>query len=161
MITSKPLRQLVELTLDTHSMRGPIVKADVADEVLDSAPSEYWALADTKGGQRLMVMGLLTHLMQRPLPDEAIDLILKSPAVPDEYRNALAGLPRWICIEEGGRRPKHSLTLIASRGHWQANTALKGTLEKEVRVSKNVSRNMDDLLAWAGKNNLAELLEAA
>lgn len=161
MITSKPLRQLIELTLDTHSMRGPIVKTDVKDEILSSAPDEIWALADLKEARGLSVMSMLTHLMNRPLPNEAIDLILKSPAVPDKYRKALAGLPRYICINNGGRKAEHSLTLVASLEHWQANTAMKGTLEKEVRVSKNVSRNMEDLLAWAGKQNLAELLEAS
>ena len=160
MITSKPLRQLIEITLDTHSMRGPIVKRDVTDEILSSAPDEYWALADIKEARSLIVMAMLTHLMQRPLPEEAIDLILRSPAVPDKYRKALAGLPRFICINNGGRHPEHILTLVASREHWRKNTAMKGALEKEIRVSKNVSRNMDDLLGWADKKNLSELLEA-
>lgn len=161
MITSKPLRQLIELTLDTHSMRGPIIKADLKDEILSAAPDEIWALADLKEARGLIVMGMLTHLMNRPLPDEAIALILKSPAVPDKYRKALAGLPRYICINSGGKKSEHSLTLVASLEHWRSNTIMKGTLEKEVRVSKNVSRNMEDLLAWAGKENLAELLDAA
>ena len=159
MITSKPLRQLIELTLDTHSMRGPIEKGPIADEILESTPDEYWALADIHNIRRAGIMAELTALMNRPLPPQAIDLILNSPAVPNKFRKAIAGLPRYICIN-GGKHPKHSLTLVARREHWTENTAMKGGLEKEIRVSKNVSRNMDDLLEWAGKESLAELLGA-
>ncbi len=160
MITSKPLRQLIELTLDTHSMRGPIEKGIIADEILVSTPDEYWAQADIRNIRRAGIMSELTSMMNRPLPQQAIDLIFNSPAVPDKYRKPIAGLPRYICVNGGGRHALHALTLVATRAQWQENTALKGDIETKIRVSKNVSRNMDDLLEWTGKESLAELLEA-
>jgi len=156
---SKPLRQAVDLALDTMGMRGPVRRRDVAEEVLRAASDDYWALGDLREAKLAYLHNEIAVRMTAAHSPEFIEPYLTH--VPDKYRAMLRRIPRFICVSpRGGRDAQHVMTFCATPADWEANFALKDHIVEATRISRDSARDIRDLLVATGCNSLAELLSS-
>lgn len=154
---SKPLRQAVDLALDTMGMRGPIKRRDVAEQVLRSAPDEYWSAGDLRESKIHYLQGEIAARMGEFHSTEFIEQHLIY--VPEKYRDMLRKMPRFICISpRGGRDAEHVMTFLATPEHWAANFALKDYGVQALTGSRDFARDFHDLLVSRGARSLADFL---
>lgn len=157
---SRPLRQTIDVVLDTMGMRGPVKRRDVAEEVLRSAPEDYWSIGDLREARLAYLQGEIATRMAETHSAEYIERYLT--CVPDKYRAMLRKVPRFICISpRGGRDSEHVMTFAATPEHWAANYALKDHVVQATVVSRDHARDIHDLLTASGAKSLMELLGAS
>ncbi len=153
---SKPLKQLITLTLDTKGMQGPVTLRGVAEEVLSSAPDDYYSLADDREARLALIQGETKRQMRESLSEHDTDLI--SSTVPKKYRKTIARLPKFICVSaRGGRGSQHVMSLVATEEDWNANYELKAYVTRRAGMSRDDARDIRDLLRMLGASSLKDI----
>lgn len=153
---SKPLRQTIDITLDTMGMSGPVKRRDVAEAVMRSTPDEYWAEADKRDARLAYIQSAVTTRMNEVHSPEYVGQYLHN--VPKDVREALTSVPRFICITpRGGRDAVHVLAVMATPDQWLANFNLKNKVVEATTQSRERSRDMHDLLAKHAASCLLDL----
>lgn len=159
---SKPLRQHLELILDSMGMEGPVIRRAVAQRAYEEAPSDYWALADRKNADIAYLQSEVTKLMNEPASPAVVQQILDSGIVPENLRDTVMGLPRFICISSrGGAGAEHVMSWLATRGQWENNFRLKDFVTERARISRDGARDIRDLLKATRAENLLALTRRA
>ena len=154
---SKPLRQAIDLELDTMGMRGPIKRRDVAQRVMLTAPEDYWSERDKAEARLSYLQKQVKSRMNESHSPEYIERYLTS--VPDELRTIFRKVPRFICISpRGGQESEHVMTFVATRENWAANYALKDHVVQATKISRDHARDIIDLLDAGGADTLMDLL---
>jgi len=153
---NKPLREVMNVALDTMSMQGPIKIRDVAERTLSQAPSEYWSLDVDRAARIDYLCRHVKHDMAEKLSMDYVEKYL--PRIPEEYHAMFKGFPKYICINpRGGRDSEHVLTILASPEQWAANIHLKDRVLDATQSSRNKSRDFLDLLKDGGAESLYDL----
>lgn len=153
---SKPLRQAVDLALDTLGMQGPVTRREVAEHVMRSAPDDYWSVGDLRDARIAYLQSEIASRMGEALSEGYIDRFL--PHVPEQHRAMLQKVPRFICISpRGGREAQHVMSFVATVEHWDANFKLKDHVVQATTVSRDFARDIRDLLLATGCRSLIEL----
>ena len=154
---SKPLKQIVAMVIDSRGMEGPITRRALAEEVMRMAGNDKWSVADEYGARLAFLQNEITTQMNEPHSAAFIERHMVD--IPEQFRDTLRKIPRFICVSpRGGRAADHVMTLIATREHWEANFALKDHIVQATRISRNESRDIRDLLEATGATCLADLL---
>lgn len=155
---SKPLRQLIDTTLDTAGMSGPFRRRDIAERVYRSAPDDYWTLADAKEARVSWLMDVLHTRMTETHSQQFIDQYFSH--LPDEVIGLLGAIPRFICISAGGgREAEHVMSVMATPEHWDANFKLKDRIAKATMAKRNEARSVRDLLVANRVQSLMEFVQ--
>ena len=153
---SRPLKQAIQLALDTMGMQGPISRRDVARQVKRVSPPDHWSLEDHDDADMAYLMGGVRVCMNQPHSDAFIDQHLAN--MPDELRAKFHNTPRFICISAGGGRDsQHVMTFLATPEQFDNNFKLKDRVVRATTVSRDVSRDIRDLLKLHNANSLCEL----
>lgn len=137
-------------------MKGPITRREVAERVLKEGVSA-WSLADETAAKLLYLQQQVSVAMREPHSNYFVERHLGH--IPREYRAALHGLPRFICITPGGGRgAQHVLSLLATREEWEMNISLKDRVVEAAQMSADEARSIRALLMHEQKQSLSEVL---
>lgn len=156
---SKALRQRLLLTLDSMGARGPVTRRGVAEEVVKMTAfnGRFWSLADEHAARLIYIQSEVTRAMRAPHSEHVVAQYFGQ--VPQEYRAALFGLPRFICISPGGGHgAQHVMSLLATPDEWEANSTLKDRVVELSQISADESRSIRRLLQYTKRQTLSELL---
>lgn len=153
---SKPLRQAVDLALDTMGMQGPVTRRQVAERVILMTTDDDWALGDQREARVAYLQQEIAARMSAPHSAHIVQQY--AHGIPPAYRNLFDKLPRFICISpRGGREAQHVMSLNATADDWAANMRLKERIAEATAFSTDVSRTIHDLLRSTGSGSLADL----
>lgn len=157
---SKPLRQAVDLALDTMGMQGPVTRRQVAQRVIEMTTDQDWALGDQVEARIAYLQQEIASRMSAPHSPHIVQQY--ATRIPPAYRNLFDKLPRFICISpRGGREAQHVMALNATADDWAANMRLKERITEATAISTDVSRSIHDLLRATRSTSLADLLPPA
>lgn len=155
---SKKLKEIIRMTMDVRAMDGPVTRRGLAEEIMRVSASEHWSAADEYNARLDYLMGEIKQEMMQVHSDEFIARELSH--APEELRDTLRKIPQWICVTaRGGRGSEHVKAVLATPEQWAANFALKDQIVEATRVSRNESRDIQDLLETTGASCLADLLK--
>jgi hypothetical protein len=156
---SKPLKQAIDLALDTMGMRGPVTRREVAEEVMRAAPEDHWSFGDLRDARLAYIQTEVAARMGETHTPEFIERHLTH--IPEKYRAMLRKVPRFICVSaQGGRGAQHVMAFIATPDDWASNFDLKDFVVERTRVSRDHARDIRDLLVSTGASSLADLMRA-
>lgn len=154
---SRPLKQAINLALDTLGMQGPVTRRQVAEKVLRETTQDHWAVGDEREAKIAYLMTGVAEAMNEPHGNHIVEQYMFR--VPEEYRAVLRGLPRFICVSpRGGRASEHVMTILATPEQWAANFELKDRIVEATTISRDESRAILLLLKSTGARSLSELL---
>jgi hypothetical protein len=157
---SKPLKQAIDLALDTLGMQGPVTRREVAEEVLRAAPDDHWSYGDLREARLAFIQREVAARMGEAHSPEFIERHLTR--IPDEYRAMLRKVPRFICVSaNGGAGSHHVMSFVATAEQWQANFDLKKRVVEASTISRDHARDIRDLLVSTGARSLADLLQGS
>lgn len=155
-MSSDTLNKGIALASDMMTMRGPITKREVAEEVLRSCRPDTWAEAERREAYVMYAMKSVNHYFNGSVGAEISVEILN--AIPQEYRKHFNALPRMICVSaHGGVGSQHVNSLLATAEDWQSNFELKDFIAQKLWSGRNVSRDIRNLLMSLNVTCLAEL----
>lgn len=153
---SRPLRQAVDLALDTLGMQGPITRRQVAEEVIRSTTDDCWSYADQREARIAYLQREIADRMAQPVGDHLVQEYL--PHVPAEYRTLVDGLPRFICVTpRGGRDSQHVMSIFATADQWAASYRLKDKIAKATENHRDRDRSVHLMLQSFGAATLVDL----
>lgn len=155
---SKKLKEIIRMTMDVRSMDGPVTRRALAEETMRVSANEHWSASDEYEARLSYLMDEIKYEMAQVHSDEFITRELSH--APEEIRDTLRKIPQWICISaRGGRGSEHVKAVLATPEQWAANFALKDQIVEATRVSRNESRDVQDLLESTGASCLADLFK--
>lgn len=153
---SDTLNKGIALASDIMTMRGPITKREVAEEVLRSCRPDTWAETERREAYVMYAIKNVHHYFNSSVSAEISTDILD--AIPHEYRKHFNALPRMICVSaHGGAGAQHVNSLLATAKDWQRNFELKDFIAQKIWSGRNVSRDIRNLLMSLNVNCLADL----
>ena len=104
-------------------------------------------------------MATLTHYMQRPLSDASWDRL---GSLPEKYRAAFGGLPRFVCVSaRGGRKALWRSAIFAEDEHFDAAIELRDYLIHHTQQSRDALKEARDALRHTGAKCIADLAKQA
>lgn len=147
------------VTLDTMGAKGPVTRREVAEEVvrLTQMNRKYWSAADEAAARMMYIQTQVARAMAEPHSEHIVERHMGT--IPQQYRAALFGLPRFICISPGGGKgAQHVMALLATEEQWAANAQLKDRIVELSRISADESRSIASLLRYEKKATLSDVL---
>ena len=156
---SKPLRQKLQLGIDTLGMRGEYEVSEVVDFALRIMTPEDWALADRTSADRQYLSTQAKKLMVSMISIEILENF--GVHIPEEYAAALSGLPANVCVSaRGGRHAKWRHVITVSLADWKSNLALRDMIAEYATQARDHKADIVRLLVETGSDSIADLLSA-
>lgn len=160
-MSSKPLRELTALVVDSAAMNGPITRRDVAEEIVRRCPKDHF---DPGEEAEWIIQGVMNNYvtahMNKPLSEHMTEKVLRS--LPPDLREVVDGMPSYICITpSGGRKSQHVMTVLATVEQVRANVELKTAVSEHAESSLADARDWLNLMIRYNAKTLGEAIERA
>jgi hypothetical protein len=135
-------------------MKGPITRRAIAEEVCSTAPDEFWAFGDIHEAKIAYLMREVRTYMNEPLPAHIAEKLV----VPEDCREAMQKLPRYICVSpRGGRGAEHVMSWMATVSDWERNLELKQMVTAYAQKSVDEAEEILQLLRRLKARSLSDL----